>query len=252
MRKIFIAGNWKMFKGTPFEAAHLAKGVAHACSEIDTVEAAVCPPATALAAVVEATQGTALGVGGQNLYPKDEGAYTGEISPVFLKEIGCTHVILGHSERRTIFKESDAFINEKVKAALAHGLVPILCCGETEQEREEGSTEKVVETHIRGGLAGLSTEEIGKLVIAYEPVWAIGTGKTATPDDAQKVHRFIRALLAELSNTETAGSIRIQYGGSVKPDNAAELLGQEDIDGALVGGASLKVDSFEAIVRAGG
>jgi triosephosphate isomerase len=252
MRKIFIAGNWKMFKGTPSEAAHLAKGVAHACSEIDTVEAAVCPPATALAAVVEATQGTALGVGGQNLYPKDEGAYTGEISPVFLKEIGCTHVILGHSERRTIFKESDAFINEKVKAALAHGLVPILCCGETEQEREEGSTEKVVETHIRGGLAGLSTEEIGKLVIAYEPVWAIGTGKTATPDDAQKVHRFIRALLAELSNTETAGSIRIQYGGSVKPDNAAELLGQEDIDGALVGGASLKVDSFEAIVRAGG
>lgn len=251
MRKVFIAGNWKMYKGTPSEAADLAKGVAAACADLRNVEAAVCPPATALPAVVEAVKGTGLGVGGQNLYPKDDGAYTGEISPAFLAAVGCTHVILGHSERRTIFKESDEFINAKVRAALAHGLVPILCCGETEKEREEGSTEKVVETHIRGGLAGLSAEEIGKLVIAYEPVWAIGTGKTATPDDAQKVHRFIRVLLAELANTATANSIRIQYGGSVKPDNAAELLGQPDIDGALVGGASLKVESFEAIVRAG-
>jgi triosephosphate isomerase len=250
MRKKFIAGNWKMYCGDPAVAVELAKAVAEACSQ-DAVEVAVCPPSTALAAVCEALQGGKVGVGGQNLYPKDEGAYTGELSAPFLKAVGCSHVIIGHSERRTYFKESDEFLNQKVKAALSHGLTPILCCGETEQEREEGVTEKVVETQIRGGLADLSASEIGKLVIAYEPVWAIGTGKTASSADAQAVHAFIRNLLGQLSDAATASSVRIQYGGSVKPDNAAELLGQEDIDGALVGGASLKVDSFAAIVAAG-
>ena len=221
-----------------------------ACGDQDTVEVAVCPPATALAAVCEAAKGSKVEVGGQNLYPAEEGAYTAEISPLFLKAVGCSHVILGHSERRTIFGEKDAFINEKVKVALAHGLVPIVCCGETEGEREQGITQKVVETQIRGCLAGLSVEEIAKLVIAYEPVWAIGTGKTATPEDAQKVHAFIRGLLKSLTDEATADSIRIQYGGSVKPGNAAELLGQADIDGALVGGASLKADSFAGIVKA--
>ena len=251
MRKIFIAGNWKMVKGAPAEAVELAQGVVDRCGSQDQVEVAVCPPATALAAVCEATQGSKVRVGGQNLYPAEKGAYTGEISPHFLVAVGCSHVILGHSERRTIFEESDSFINEKVKISLAQGLLPILCCGETESQREQGITEKVVETQLRGGLDGLSSEDIAKLVIAYEPVWAIGTGKTATPEDAQAVHAFIRNLLKELAGEPVASGVRIQYGGSVKPGNAKELLSQEDIDGALVGGASLEADSFAAIVEAG-
>ncbi len=251
MRKIFIAGNWKMVNGAPAEAVALAKEVVNASGSQDNVEVAICPPATAIAAVCEATQGTNVQVGGQNLYPAENGAFTGEISPTFLLAVGCSHVILGHSERRTIFKESDAFINEKVKVALAHGLTPILCCGETDQEREQGVTEKVVETQIRGGLGGLRPDDVTKLVIAYEPVWAIGTGKTATPEDAQSVHAFIRTLLRDLTNDAVADGLRIQYGGSVKPDNAKELLSQPDIDGALVGGASLKADSFGAIIDAG-
>jgi len=251
MRKVFIAGNWKMYCGDPSAAVALAKGVVGSCGNQDKVEVAVCPPATALAAVCEATRGSRVQVGGQNLYPKDEGAFTGELSGRFLKALGCSHVILGHSERRTYFKETDAFINEKAKVALAQGLVPIVCCGETETERERGITQKVVETQVRGCLAGLSAEQIAGLVIAYEPVWAIGTGKTATPDDAQQVHALIRKLLGEIADKATAESVRIQYGGSVKPDNAAELLGQPDIDGALVGGASLKADSFAGIVQAG-
>ncbi len=251
MRKKFIAGNWKMFCGDPAKAVALAKGVVEACGGQDKVEVGVCPPATALAAVCEVCKGTRIGVGGQNLYPKDEGAFTGEVSATFLKAIGCTYVILGHSERRTYFKETDAFINEKVKAALAQGLTPILCIGETDKEREQGITEKVVETQLRGGLAGMSAVEIGKLVIAYEPVWAIGTGKVATPADAQAVHAFIRKLLGELASPAVAETIRIQYGGSMKPDNAPELLSQKDIDGGLIGGAALKADSFAAIVKAG-
>ncbi len=251
MRKIFIAGNWKMVNGAPADAVELTRAVVAACGSQDAVEVAVCPPATALAAVCEAAKGSQVQVGGQNLYPAEKGAFTGEISPKFLLAVGCSHVILGHSERRTIFKESDAFINEKVKVALAHGLTPILCCGETEQEREQGITEKVVDTQLRGGVAGLSSEEIAKLVIAYEPVWAIGTGKTATPEDAQAVHAYIRGLLQELAGESVAEGLRIQYGGSVKADNAKELLSQKDIDGALVGGASLQADSFAAIVEAG-
>ena len=192
-----------------------------------------------------------MAVGAQNLYPSNEGAFTGEISPTFIARVGASHVILGHSERRTLFKEEDAFIDLKVKSALEHGLVPILCCGETEAQRMEGVTEQVVETQLRGCLAGLSSEDVAKVVIAYEPVWAIGTGKVATPGDAQAVHAFIRGLLGSIAGKETAEGVRIQYGGSVKPENAAELLGQADIDGALVGGASLKADSFAAIVQAG-
>lgn len=251
MRKKFIAGNWKMFCGDSEKAVALAKGVVEACGGQDKVEVGVCPPATSLAAVCEVCKGTRIGVGGQNLYPKDEGAFTGEVSATFLKAVGCTYVILGHSERRTYFKETDAFINEKVKAALGQGLKPILCVGETDKEREQGITEKVVETQLRGGLAGMSAEEIGKLVIAYEPVWAIGTGKVATPADAQAVHAFIRKLLGELASPAVAETVRIQYGGSMKPDNAAELLSQKDIDGGLIGGAALKADSFAAIVKAG-
>ncbi|NUN96980.1 MAG: triose-phosphate isomerase [Candidatus Omnitrophica bacterium] len=252
MRKKFVAGNWKMYCGDPAKAVELAKGVVASVGSQAAVEAAVCPPATALAAVITACAGSQVGVGGQNLYPKDEGAFTGELSAPFLKALGCRYVILGHSERRTYFKEDDAFINLKVKAALTADLVPIFCCGETEQEREQGTTEKVVETQVRGGLAGLDVEQLGKVVVAYEPVWAIGTGKNATPEDAQAVHAFIRGLLGSLASASVAESIRIQYGGSVKPDNAATLLSQKDIDGALVGGASLKADSFAAIIQAAG
>lgn len=252
MRKKFVAGNWKMYCGDLAKAADLAKGVVASVGSQAAVEVAVCPPSTALAAVVEACSGSSVGVGGQNLYPKDEGAFTGEISASFLTALGCRYAILGHSERRTYFKENDEFIHLKVKAALTADLIPIFCCGETERERESGITEKVVETQLRGGLAGLDSSQLGKVVVAYEPVWAIGTGKNATPEDAQAVHAFIRGLLGELAGAGVAETIRIQYGGSVKPDNAADLLSQKDIDGALVGGASLKAESFAAIIRAAG
>jgi len=251
-RRPFIAGNWKMYQGNPDGAASLAKAVIQSCgSQEQQVRVAVCPPATALAAVCGVCKGTGIGVGGQNLYPKDEGAFTGEISGPFLSSLGCTHVILGHSERRTYFGEEDQFINEKVIASLASNLVPIFCCGESQAQREEGSTEQVVETQIRGGLANLSALEIEVTVIAYEPIWAIGTGKTATPEDAQSVHAFIRTVLSDMTDESTSAKVCIQYGGSVKPESAETLLAQPDIDGALVGGASLDAESFAAIVRAG-
>jgi triosephosphate isomerase len=251
MRRKFVAGNWKMYLGDPGKAVAVAEELVAKCGSWTDIDMAVCPPATALTAVCQACQGSSVGVGGQNLYPKEEGAFTGEVSATFLKAVGCKYVILGHSERRTYFKESDSFINQKVQAALVQGLVPILCCGETEQEREAGVTEKVVETQLRGGLAGLSPDQVGQLVIAYEPVWAIGTGKNATPGDAQAVHAFIRGLLGNIATKAVADTVRIQYGGSMKPDNAVELLSQPDIDGGLVGGASLKADSFAAILAAG-
>lgn len=252
MRKPVIVGNWKMYVGSVEPATALAQGVVAACAGQDGVEVGVCPPATALPAVVAACKGSAVGVGGQNLYPKEEGAFTGEISGAFLASLGCRYVILGHSERRTYFQEDDAFINAKVKCALSFGLTPILCCGETQEQRDSGQTESVVDTQLRGGLASLTPEEMSKLIVAYEPVWAIGTGKVATSADAQSVHAFIRGLLTSVSDESTAASIRIQYGGSVKADNAVELLGQPDIDGALVGGASLKADQFGAIIAAAG
>jgi triosephosphate isomerase (TIM) len=249
MRKLIIAGNWKMNMGAAEEAAQLAKGIADKLGQTNAVDIVFCPPFTSLKEVSAAIQGTTIGLGAQNMYAKDNGAYTGEISPLFLLDCGCQYVILGHSERRTYFHETNEIINEKVKYAFEKGLIPIMCFGETEQEREAGKTEAVCEDHLRGGLAGLSTDQVKSMVLAYEPVWAIGTGKTATPEDAQNVHAFCRKVVADLFDDETAQTVRIQYGGSVKADNAGQLLTQEDIDGALVGGAALQVDSFCGIIE---
>lgn len=248
MRKLIIAGNWKMNGGAVAEAVQLAKGIAAKHGQTTAVDVVLCPPYTALREVGAAIQGTQIGLGAQNLYPKDNGAYTGEISPLFLLDSGCQYVIIGHSERRTYFKETNEFINQKVKFAFEKNLIPILCIGETEQEREAGKTNAVCEDHIRGGLAGLTPEQVQSMVLAYEPVWAIGTGKTATPEDAQAVHAFCRGIVKDMFGQATADAVRIQYGGSVKADNAGELLTQPDIDGALVGGAALKADSFCGII----
>ncbi len=231
-------------------AADLAKGVADAVGENPAVEVAVCPPAVYLPLVADVLAGSAVGLGAQNLYPADDGAYTGEINAAMLKDVGCRYVILGHSERRALMNETDQQVSEKLAAALAGNLVPIVCVGETLEEREADKTEQVVKTQINGSLQGLDEARASGVVIAYEPVWAIGTGKTATPDQAEQVHAFIRQLLGELFSPEIAQQMRIQYGGSVKPGNAKELLGQPNIDGALVGGASLKVDDFVAIINA--
>ncbi len=212
------------------------------------VEIAVAPPFTALSKVKEALMGSPIQLFAQNCHYEKQGAFTGEISAPMLAEVGCDGVILGHSERRQYFGESDEGVNKKIKAALEAGLHPIVCVGETLQEREANHTWEVVSGQLRGALAGLAPVQIGKLTLAYEPVWAIGTGKTATTGQAQEVHGQIRGFLREMAGPHTAEAVRIQYGGSVKPDNAAELLGQSDIDGALVGGASLKVDDFARIV----
>ena len=208
-------------------------------------------PFTALSDAVKAVKGSNIAIAAENVYPKDSGAYTGEVSPVMLKSIGVEYVILGHSERREYFKESDEFINEKVKAVLAAGMLPILCIGEKLEERESGKTAEVTETQIRGGLKDLTAEEAKKVIVAYEPVWAIGTGRTATPEMAQETHRQVRDVLVSMFGNETAEEMIIQYGGSMKPDNAVELLAQKDIDGGLIGGASLKASSFAEIVVAG-
>lgn len=214
------------------------------------VQVAVCPPAVYLQRLASELRGSFIGLGAQNMSAEKEGAFTGEVSGSMLKDVGCSCVILGHSERRQLYGETDAAVNAKTLAALSYGLTPIVCVGETLQEREADSTAQVIDQQIRGSLAGLNPEQAAGLVIAYEPVWAIGTGKTATPAQAEEVHAQIRQLLGELFGPQVADGIRIQYGGSVKPDNAAELLGQPNIDGALVGGASLKADSFAAIVAA--
>ena len=252
MRKLIIAGNWKMNKGVASDAVDLAKGILAEVGSVTAVDVVLCPPFTALRAVADAVAGTNVTVGAQNMYHEEKGAFTGEISPLDLLDCGCRYVIIGHSERRAYFKESNELVNKKVSCALAHGLTPIMCIGETEQERIEGKTEAVVEDHLSGGLAGLSAEQVRSVVIAYEPVWAIGTGKTARPEDAQAVHVFCRDWLAKTYDQATADAVRIQYGGSVNPGNAHDLLTQPDIDGALVGGASLKVDSFLGIIRNSG
>ena len=219
--------------------------------ENETVNADViiCPPAVALETSKTLIDGTVIELGAQNMHFAESGAFTGELSGAMIKSVGCKYVILGHSERRTIFGETDEVINKKVKKALADGLNPIFCIGETLEERESGVMEKVIETQVRDGLANVSVEELGKVIVAYEPVWAIGTGKTATPEQAQEVHAFIRNLLKDMYSNEAAEKVIIQYGGSVKPDNAKELLSQTDIDGALVGGACLKADSFFGIIK---
>lgn len=247
MRKPIIAGNWKMFKTTS-EARELVRQLKEALADVDSVEIVVSPPFTALATVAGELKGSNISVAGQNMYWEESGAFTGEVSPLMLKDIGCTHVIIGHSERRQFFNETDGTVNKKVKAALKTGLTPIVCVGETLEERELGATMKVVERQIRDGLDGLSPREMEKTVIAYEPVWAIGTGKTATPQQAEEVHQLIRSIIAQRADS-VAQDLRILYGGSVKPDNVDELMAQPDIDGALVGGASLQADPFVRIVR---
>jgi triosephosphate isomerase len=230
--------------------AELAKGIAKSVGENPTVEVVVCPPSVYLSRVADVLAGSAVGLGAQNLYPAEDGAYTGEVNAGMLCDSGCRYVILGHSERRAILGETDALISQKLAAALAGNLIPIVCVGETLEDREAGKTESVVQTQLRGSLEGLDEARAPGVVIAYEPVWAIGTGKTASPEQADEVHAFIRKLLGEMFSSDVAQQMRIQYGGSVKPGNAKELLGQPNIDGALVGGASLKVDDFVAIINA--
>ena len=250
MRRLIIAGNWKM-NTSRADGLALAEGIAKAVGKSPTVEVAVCPPFVYLDAIAAALKGTSVGVGAQNCYFEASGAYTGEVSLDMLKDVGCQYVILGHSERRQIFGETDAEVNKKLHATLAGGLVPIVCVGETLEEREADKTMDIVGGQVKGSLAGLTAEQMAGTVIAYEPVWAIGTGKVATTEQAQEVHAGIRALLVEIFDADTAEKVRIQYGGSVKPDNAGDLLAQQDIDGALVGGASLKTDSFLGIITAG-
>jgi triosephosphate isomerase len=248
MRKKFIAGNWKMYK-TVSEALAFAKDAKARLAGVADVQIAIGAPFIALHDLAAAFAGSNIELAAQNCHWEKEGAFTGEISVGMLKELGCQHVIIAHSERRQYFGETNATANKKVKAALAAGLGVILCAGETLAEREAGKTFDVVKDHVLGSLDGLSADDMKAVVVAYEPVWAIGTGKTATAAQAQEVHAFIRGVLKDKFGAPTAEATRIQYGGSVKPDNVKELLSQPDIDGALVGGASLKPDSFEALVR---
>jgi triosephosphate isomerase len=241
-----IAGNWKMHK-TLAEARDLAREIVRGVSPQARAEVALAPPYTALAAVADEIGGSAVKLAAQDTFWEAKGAFTGAIAAGMLADVGCTYVIVGHSERRQFFGDTDDMVNRKVKAVLAAGMQPIMCVGETLAEREAGNTFAVVETQVLGGLAGFPVPERERLVIAYEPVWAIGTGKTATPQQAQEVHHLIRELLSELLGTTT---IRILYGGSVTPDNAATLLAQPDLNGALVGGASLKAASFLGIIAA--
>jgi triosephosphate isomerase len=249
MRTKIIAGNWKMNK-TASEAAALIEGIKKEIEGVTTVEVVVCPPFTDLKAAACACAGSCVKLGAQNVHWEASGAFTGEISAAMLKDLCVTHVIIGHSERRQYFGETDATVNQRAKAALAAGLTPIVCVGETLEERDGGQMEAVVVRQTKLGLAGLGAD-LAKVVIAYEPVWAIGTGRTASPAQAQEVHALIRRTLAELSSAAVAETIRIQYGGSMKPDNAKELMSQPDIDGGLIGGAALKADSFAAIIKAG-
>ena len=245
MRKPLIAGNWKMNK-TVGEAVKLCEDLRLLVKDVIDRDILVCPPFTALYSVSKIVENTRINIGGQNMFYEEKGAFTGEISPIMLKDVGCSYVILGHSERRHIFGEDDELIAKKVFSAVKHDLIPILCVGELLEEREEGKTFEVVRKQIKEGLKYLSRDD--NFVIAYEPVWAIGTGKTATPEMAQEVHRFIRLEISELFSHEKAESVRILYGGSVKPENISGLMKMADIDGALVGGASLDAESFAKIV----
>jgi triosephosphate isomerase len=248
MRVPVIAGNWKLFKSIG-EATALINELKPLVARAWNVEIVVAPVFTALSRVSEAASGSNINLAAQNCFWEEEGAFTGEVAPKLLKDAGCSHVIIGHSERRQYFGETDVTVNKKAKAVIAVGLTAIVCVGETLAERESEKTFSVIETQIQSGLQGLSPETVAKVIIAYEPVWAIGTGKTASDEQAQEVHAFIRNLVARISGPSTADAVRILYGGSVKPDNVKGLMAQADIDGALVGGASLKADSFAAIVN---
>lgn len=248
MRKPFIAGNWKM--NTNGESANaLAAGLAKEIGDIDTVDVAVCPPYVYLQSVAAQLSSSNIAMGAQNVYFEASGAYTGEISCDMLKDVSCTYAVIGHSERRHVIGETDELINQKVSVAIASGLLPILCVGELLEEREAEKTDDVVTNQVKKGLAGINAEKVLAVTIAYEPVWAIGTGLTATSDQAQQVHAMIRKLLAEMYDESVAAQIRIQYGGSAKPENTAELMACPDVDGLLVGGAGLKVDSFSAMIK---
>ncbi len=249
MRRKIIAGNWKMNK-TIVEATALAVAIKKEVGSIEHPVVVICPPFTALTEVSMALKDSEMQVCAQNMHQEDAGAFTGEVSAEMVLTSGCTYVILGHSERRTLFSETDRLVNVKTRKALAVGLTPIVCVGETLTQRQAGQMETVIEEQFNGSLDGLSAEEIKRIVIAYEPVWAIGTGQVATPEQAEEVHRFIRGLLTRRYDEATASEITILYGGSVKGSNAAGLFAKENIDGALVGGASLKADEFVAIVKA--
>lgn len=249
MRRLFIAGNWKMNLNRG-QSLSLVQSLVESLRGVSDVDIAVCPPAVYLGELGKALHATNIGLGAQNVNSKSEGAYTGEISCSMLKDVGCRYVILGHSERRAIYGETDSMVNEKLHAVLAAGLTPIVCVGETLEQREAGQTQQVVRSQCIGSLAGLTEDQMLKTVLAYEPVWAIGTGKTASPAQAEEVHKDIRSLLETQFSVGTAQKVIVLYGGSVKADNAQELLSEPNIDGALVGGASLKQDSFEGIIKA--
>ena len=251
-RKPMIAGNWKMHMTTK-EARELVSGLLQEIGDVDTTAAdtLVAPPYTALSAVKETLSGSPVLLAGQNMHWEEKGAFTGEISPLMLKEVGCTHVIIGHSERRQLFGETNETVNQKLKSAFSHGLTSILCVGESLEQREAGQTTSVIEEELEKGLNGLTTEQVQSMILAYEPIWAIGTGKTASPEQAEEVHAFIRKWLISKHGEAAAEKIRVLYGGSVKPENIEGLMAKENIDGGLVGGASLKADSFAQIVKRG-
>ena len=248
MRIPIIVGNWKLNK-TIQEAVDLVKSLQHMVADVTDVEIVVAPVFTGLTSVAQVLSDGNIRLAAQDVFWEDSGAFTGEVSPGMLKDVGCEYVIIGHSERRQYFGETNENVNRKVKASHAHGLIPIICTGEMLEEREAGSTGAVVKQHLLNGIAGLSADQIVSTIIAYEPVWAIGTGYNATPDQAQEVHSLIRSLLSETYSDDVASQVRIQYGGSVKPDNAAMLIAQPDIDGALVGTASWEAESFTQIIK---
>ncbi len=247
-RRPFIAGNWKMYKSCPEAVEAIAK-LKELVDGVSAVDIMIAPPFTALSQVAETVAGSNVQIGAQNLSWHDEGAFTGEISGPMIVSTGCTHVIIGHSERRQYFNETDATVNQRIVAAIRHKLVPVFCVGETETEREADATFSVLDKQLTDGLQDIALEDMADLVIAYEPVWAIGTGKTATSEQAQEVHQYLRGQLDKTFGAEFAQSIRILYGGSVKPANIAELMSMADVDGALVGGASLDADTFSRIVK---
>jgi len=249
MRKPFIAGNWKMNK-TIKESIELANGLKRELIDLNGVDILVCPPYTALSDIADILVDSNIGLGAQNVSWQKEGAFTGEISVRMLNDAGCRYIIVGHSERRKYFSENDEIVNKKIKAVLSGNLTPIFCLGETLEERESNQTMNVIQKQLEGGLSGLDQESVSQLIIAYEPVWAIGTGKTASPDQAQQVHQFIRNWIKSNYSEEVSEELKIIYGGSVKADNTKELMQKVDIDGALVGGAALEIDSFAQIAKA--
>jgi triosephosphate isomerase len=250
LRNPIIGGNWKMNRGSPSEAIEMLKELIPLVEKIGSVDIVIAPPFTALFSTIETVKNTNIMVGAQNMYYEEKGAFTGEISSTFLKDLGCKYVILGHSERRDIFNESDDLINRKLKKTLKSGLIPIVCIGEHLEERETGRTKDIIENQFNLTFKNLNSEEISRVVIAYEPIWAIGTGKTATPEQAEEIHIFIRELITSAYGKNTAQTVRIQYGGSIKPINAKEIFEKKNIDGGLVGGASLQSKTLYEIIKA--